>query len=128
MLLNICQTYLHNKKTQLLKVKWVNLENVVKKTYLSEIQTNKKWYWEQEQHHQNLIAPKKKIFHPWPDSTVVKNIADIPKNVCAMKKGTKSLQRRPLFISDEYHDGILDKIMRRYQIEYKISIYVDYNM
>ena len=61
-------------------------ELAVWEIYFSEIQTNKKWYWWQEKHHQILIVPTLTIAHPFLYNTVVKYIVDIPKCVFSFSK------------------------------------------
>ena len=60
--------------------------------------------------------------HPCLDINVVKDIVDITKSVCNEKQVQKALQICPIFITDAYHDDILDGIMCIYHIEYQRPI------
>ena len=51
-----------------------------------------------------MIAPTHKIVNQCLDSTILKDILDIPKVVRNKKKAHKSLQIRPIFITDADHD------------------------
>ena len=69
-----------------------------------------------------MITPTRKILNPCLDSTILKDIVDIPKRVCIKKQAEKSLQGSPIFITDADHDYILEKIMRIEQIDYERPI------
>ena len=52
-----------------------------------------------------------KIVHPCLDVIVVKYVQDIPKSVCNINQERKDLQRRTIYITDLYHEHILDCIL-----------------
>ena len=52
-------------------------------------------------------------------------VKQITKNVCNRNQARKALQRRPIRLTDSYHDFILDEIKRQDTIEYEIGMSVD---
>ena len=71
------------------------MENLLfRETYLSEMQSKKNWYWEQEQHHQIVIVTTFTIVHPCLDSTTVKDILHIIY-IFEIKTGTKITAKIP---------------------------------
>ena len=54
-----------------------------------------------------------------------KNIADINRSICNKKQALNTVHMQPIFIYDEYHDYIIDKINSHDNIEYKGKIHND---
>ena len=59
--------------------------------------------------------------------SVIKYVSDIPSIICIKKQARQYVQRHSTFISDAYHDYILDEIERSYHIGYKIHMHNDDN-
>ena len=50
---------------------------------------------------------------------LLKMLQKQPEVFAIKKQARKVLKRHPIFTSDAYHDYILDKIERQYQIDYE---------
>ena len=70
---------------------------------------------------QIVIISTHTIFHPFLDVSVIKMLRT-NQDLFATEKPLQSLKQQPIFISEEDHDYILDKIMRSDHIEYKKKI------
>ena len=55
---------------------------------------------------------------------VVKDVRDIPRNVCNINQAKHALQIHTIFMTDSDHNYILEEIECRDTIEYKINISV----
>ena len=89
---------------------------VVKHQYISCMHDNTKCYWEQPPQQNNIIVPTRMFL--WYDSNRDKNIK---KLVCNINQSFKSLQRRPIYLTESDNEYILDKINGRVTIKYEIE-------
>ena len=55
---------------------------------------------------------------------LIKSIKYIPIIFCNEKQAIQVLQRHIKCITEPYHDYIIDKMFRQYQIEYEINNYI----
>ena len=58
----------------------------------------------------NIIFKTRAIIHPRLDVITITDVQYTPKNVCNGIKARKSMQRYPIFLTDEDYDYILDEI------------------
>ena len=77
---------------------------------------NTKWYWEKSPQ-QKIIVPTFIIVHLCFNVMTVTEVKDA-KSVCNKNQSHKAIQRHPIFLTDSYHDFILDEIKSRETIEY----------
>ena len=72
------------------------------------MQEKTNWYWEQKNHQQLIIFPTQTILHPCLDVVAVKCVHYIPKIICNRNKAKQDLRKHPIFMTDSYHDYILE--------------------
>ena len=88
-------------------------ELVFKAQYLIFIQEKINWYWDHKKQQQVIIFPKLTIVHTCLDVGVVKDIRDIPKNICNRNNKKQDLRKHPICLTESDHDYILEEIEHR---------------
>ena len=80
----ISEAYTLQNNTQIDRQVIYASELVFKTQYLRSMQENTNWYWKQLSLQQTIIFPTCTILHPRLDVVIIRNVQDIPKNVCNM--------------------------------------------
>ena len=88
-------------------------ELVVKAQYIFSMQENNNCYLKQQPLQQTIIVPTFTMIHPRLDVITIRDVQDIPKNVCNTIHAKKDLQRHPICMTDADYDYILDEIEHR---------------
>ena len=83
-------------------------ELVVKAQYLSCMQENTNWFWEQKNQQQVIIVSTRNILHSCIDVVAVKDDNDIPRCICNRNQAKQALQRHNICLNEYYHDSILE--------------------
>ena len=74
---------------------------------------------------QTSIFPIRTILHPRPNVITIRDVQNIPKNVCNSTQAKKSMQRHPISMTDVDYDYILDEIERREKIDFERKVSVN---
>ena len=90
---------------------------VVKAHYLSYIQENINWYWEQKNQQQVIIVLTQTIVPPCRDVATVKYVHDITKSIFNRNNSKQALWKSPICLTDSDHDYILEEIEQRDKID-----------
>ena len=64
------------------------------------------WYWKQQTLKQTIIVPTRTIPHPCLDVIIIRDVQDIPNNICNMIQSKQSIQRHPIIMTDSDYDYI----------------------
>ena len=86
------------------------------------MQEKKNWYWEKKLQKQVIVFPTHTIVHPCLYIFAVKHVHDIPISVSNRNKKIQALKIYPTFLTDSYHDYIIDEILHRDKIEFETNI------
>ena len=54
----------------------------VKAQYFFSMQENNHWYWKQQPLQKTIIVPTRTILHPRLNVIIIRDVQDIPKNIC----------------------------------------------
>ena len=75
------------------------------------MQETTNWYCKQDPLQHTLMVTTRTILHPSLYVIKIRDVHDIPKNVCNRIQAKKSIQRHPISLTDPDYDYILDEIL-----------------
>ena len=102
-------------------------ELVVKAKYLSSMQVETNWYWNQQPKHHFITVTTRTILHPQLEVDAITDFHVIPTSVCSRTQAKKAISRQPICLTDAEYDYILKEIGRRKKIEFEreFDVYSD---
>ena len=73
---------------------------VAKAQYICSIQESTNWYWKQQPTQHTIIVTTRKILHTRLNVIIIRDVQDIPNNICNRIQAKKSIQRHPICMTD----------------------------
>ena len=98
---------------------------VVKVQYICSMQEKTNCYWQQQPLQHNITVQTRTIIHSRLNVFGIKNVQDIPKNVCSIIQAKKAIQRYPICMTDADYDYILDKTEVREKNDFERTVSVN---
>ena len=100
-------------------------ELFVKAQYLCSVQENTNLYWKQQPLKHTIIVPTSTILPPNLGVIMIRDVQDIPKNLCNRIQAKTAIQRHYIFMTDADYDYILDEFERYEKNEFERNVSVN---
>ena len=100
-------------------------EQVADACYLESMKSKTLWYFETKGTSQLVTVAMKTTVHPNLSCYIARSTHHIPHTLCDRNEAINAMTRKPILLTQEDHDMIMDEIERRDRIDYEQHIESD---